>query len=121
THDRLEVLGGTARHLEHVGGGCAKLEGPALVILDVVVNAAHLIDRIASHPGALHEQPGWRRHHLDRSSHCAADCSGHLLCSEELGPRRAVKLSGVARGIPESRGRDACNVLVTEMSVPVSA
>src|SRR5215467_8269212 len=39
TSDRLEVLGGLARHIEHVSGWRAQFERAALVILKVVANA----------------------------------------------------------------------------------
>ena len=39
TSDRLEVFGGTAGHVEHIGRWCAKLERTELVIVNVVANA----------------------------------------------------------------------------------
>src|SRR5262245_40870544 len=44
TSNRLEVLRGAAGHVEHVGSWCPKLEGAALVIVDVVAKVAHQID-----------------------------------------------------------------------------
>src|SRR5215469_5105554 len=65
TSDRLEVFGGAAGHIEHIGRWCAKLEGAALVIVNVVANATEQVDRIAAHSRALHEQPSWCRHEPD--------------------------------------------------------
>src|SRR5215472_10912014 len=65
TSDRLEVFGGAAGHIEHIGRWCAKLERAALVILNVVANATEQVDRKAAHSRALHEQPGWCRHEPD--------------------------------------------------------
>src|SRR6516164_8999474 len=65
TSDRLEVLWGLARHIEHVRGWRPQLEGTALVIVDIVANATELIDRVAGHPCGLHEQPGRGWHDLD--------------------------------------------------------
>src|SRR5215470_859779 len=65
TSDRLEVFGGAAGHIEHIGRWCAKLERAALVIINVVANATEQVDRIAAHSCALHEQPSWCRHEPD--------------------------------------------------------
>src|SRR5215472_17330759 len=46
TSDRLEVFGGAAGHIEHIGRRCAKLERAALVIVNVVANATEQVDRI---------------------------------------------------------------------------
>src|SRR5215469_12449689 len=39
TSDRLEVFGGAAGHIEHIGRWCAELERAELVIVNVVANA----------------------------------------------------------------------------------
>src|SRR5215468_8890797 len=65
TSDRLEVFGGAAGHIEHIGRWCAHLERAALVIVNVVANATEQIDRVAAHSCGLHEQPSWYRHELD--------------------------------------------------------
>src|SRR5215470_2477013 len=57
TSDRLEVFGGAAGHIEHIGGWCAKLERAALVIVNVVANATKQVDRIAAHSRPLHYEP----------------------------------------------------------------
>src|SRR5215471_11348164 len=79
TSDRLEVFGGAASHIEHIGRWCAQLERAALVIVNVVANATEHVDRIAAHSRGLHEQPSWCRHELDWPPDGPADRPGHVL------------------------------------------
>src|SRR5215471_14732274 len=65
TSNRLEVFGGAAGYIEHIGRWRAQLERAALVIGNVVANATEQVDWIAAHSCGLHEQPSWCRHELD--------------------------------------------------------
>src|SRR5215472_7054824 len=79
TSDRLEVFGGAAGHIQHIGRWCAKLERAALVIVNVVANATEQVDRIAAHSRALHEQPRGCRHEPDCPPNGPTDRLGHVL------------------------------------------
>src|SRR5215510_11453414 len=79
TSNRLEVFGGAAGHIEHIGRWRAQLERAALVIVDVVANATEQVDWIAAHSRGLHEQPRWGRHELDWPPDGPADRLGHVL------------------------------------------
>src|SRR5499425_3098517 len=65
TSDCLEVFGGAAGHIEHIGRWCSQLECAALVIVNVVANATEEVDWKAAHSCTLHEQPSWCRHEPD--------------------------------------------------------
>src|SRR5262249_15344515 len=119
--DRLEVLWGPARHIEHVRGWRAQLERAALVILNVVANATEQIDREAAQPCTLHEQPSRRRHEPDGSPNSAADGLGHVLRAEELWTSWAVAVPAVPRRIHQCRDGDARDILVGRRRVAAIA
>ena len=121
TGDRLEVLGGAAGHIEHVGGRRAQLEGAALVIVDVVANVADHLDWHAAHSGGLHEHPDRRRHDPDRSPDGPSDRLGHVLRAKEFRSSGAVALPGVPRGIHQGRDGDSRDILVGRRRVAAIA
>ena len=109
--DRFEVFGVSSGEFAYRILGCADRERAAVMVLEVMPEAAEQDGLQALRLGCLVEHPERRPHMPHFVADDVADDCGHFDNAEEFRPSRSVALARMACRIEERRDRNTSDIV----------